>query len=459
MDISKKNTIDLKGKRVSVIGLARSGVAAAKLAKDLGAQVFVSDNSDSNDIIQAFQELQKFGIKGELNGHTESIYNADLWVISPGVPKDAEIIQHAMVKDIPIVSEIEFASWFTTAPIIAVTGSNGKTTTVHMLNEMCQSDDIEPILSGNVGNPFSNSVRHDLSNPNPNRVHVLEISSFQMEFILHFKPYIALFLNLSPDHLNRYKDMDDYVSAKMNMWSNQTKDDFLVFNGDDDLLAKRIAPANAKKFPFSLQSDPKSLFKLNATKIYDQKHATLINLDDIALPGKHNLSNYLGAATAATLLGIASSKITDVMKSFCGVPHRLEHVENINGVTYINDSKATNVDAVKVALDSFKNPILLILGGRDKGGDFLSLYPHTHNVKEVLTIGESEEAIAMLLGDAVRLRSCGSLKSALEVAHSNAQPGDVVLLSPGCASFDQFENFEHRGNVFRRLVQELKEYA
>lgn len=459
MDISKKNTIDLKGKRVSVIGLARSGVAAAKLAKDLGAQVFVSDISDSNDIIQAFQELQKFGIKGELNGHTESIYNADLWVISPGVPKDAEIIQHAMVKDIPIVSEIEFASWFTTAPIIAVTGSNGKTTTVHMLNEMCQSDDIEPILSGNVGNPFSNSVRHDLSNPNPNRVHVLEISSFQMEFILHFKPYIALFLNLSPDHLNRYKDMDDYVSAKMNMWSNQTKDDFLVFNGDDDLLAKRIAPANAKKFPFSLQSDPKSLFKLNATKIYDQKHATLINLDDIALPGKHNLSNYLGAATAATLLGIASSKIADVMKSFCGVPHRLEHVENINGVTYINDSKATNVDAVKVALDSFKNPILLILGGRDKGGDFLSLYPHTHNVKEVLTIGESEEAIAMLLGDAVRLRSCGSLKSALEVAHSNAQPGDVVLLSPGCASFDQFENFEHRGNVFRRLVQELKEYA
>lgn len=459
MDISKKDTIDLKGKRVSVIGLARSGVAAAKLAKDLGAQVFVSDKSDSNDIIQAFQELQKFGIKGELNGHTESIYNADLWVISPGVPKDAEIIQHAMVKDIPIVSEIEFASWFTIAPIIAVTGSNGKTTTVHMLNEMCQSDDIEPILSGNVGNPFSNSVRHDLSNPNPNRVHVLEISSFQMEFIEHFKPYISLYLNLSPDHLNRYKDMDDYVSAKMNMWSNQTKDDFLVFNGDDDLLAKRISPANAKKIPFSLQSDPKSLFKLNATKIYDQKHATLINLDDIALPGKHNLSNYLGAATAATLLGIASSKIADVMKSFCGVPHRLEHVKNINGVTYINDSKATNVDAVKVALDSFKNPILLILGGRDKGGDFLSLYPHTHNVKEVLTIGESEEAIAMLLGDAVRLRSCGSLKSALEVAHSNAQPGDIVLLSPGCASFDQFENFEHRGNVFRRLVQELKEYA
>ena len=459
MEISNKDRIDLKSKRVSVIGLARSGVAAAKLAQELGAHVFVSDQSDSNDVKQALDKLQDFGIKGELNGHSESIYNADLWVISPGVPKDAEIIQNAQAKNIPVISEIEFASWFTMAPIVAVTGSNGKTTTVHMLNEMYQSDDIEPILSGNVGNPFSDCVRHDLSKPNPKRVHVLEISSFQMEFIQHFKPYISLFLNLSPDHLNRYKDMDDYVSAKMNMWSNQTQDDFLVFNADDDLLAKRIVPANAKKIAFSLKSDTNVLFKLNATKIYDQEHATLINLDDIALPGKHNLSNYLGAATAATLLGIASSKIADVMKSFCGVPHRLEHVENINGVIYINDSKATNVDAVKVALDSFNSPILLILGGRDKGGDFLSLYPHTHNVKEVLTIGESEEAIATVLGDAVRLRSCGSLKSAVEVAHSNAQTGDVVLLSPGCASFDQFDNFEHRGNVFRSLVKGLKEFV
>lgn len=459
MDISNKNTIDIKGKRVTVIGLARSGVAAAKLAQKLGAYVFVSDQSNSNDVIKSFQELQKAGIKGEINGHTETIYTTDLWVISPGVPKDAEIIQQALTKDIPIVSEIEFASWFTTAPILAVTGSNGKTTTVHMLNEMCQSDDIEPILSGNVGNPFSDIVRQDLSKPNPKRVHVLEISSFQMEFIQHFKPFISLFLNLSPDHLNRYEDMDDYVSAKMNMWSNQTQDDFLVFNADDDLLAKRIAPANAKKIPFSLKSDKNVLFKLNATKIYDKEHATLINLDDIALPGKHNLSNYLGAATAATLLGIASSKISDVMKSFCGVPHRLELVGDINGVSYINDSKATNVDAVNVALDSFNSPILLILGGRDKGGDFLSLYPHTHNVKEVLTIGESEEAIATVLGDAVRLRSCGSLMSAVEVAHSNAQPGDIVLLSPGCASFDQFDNFEHRGDVFRELVRGLKEYA
>ena len=459
MDISKKDSIDMNFKHVTVIGLARSGVAVAKLAQEVGAHVFFSDASDSTIVKKAFNELQKYGIDGEINGHTDKIYDADLWVISPGVPKNAEIIQNAQSKDIPIISEIEFASWFTLAPILAITGSNGKTTTAHMLYEMCKTEDIHPVLSGNVGNAFANVVRNDLTIPDEKRVHILEISSFQMEFIQHFKPYISLFLNLTPDHLNRYDDMDDYVAAKMNMWSNQTQDDFLVFNGDDELLTKRIASARAKKIPFSLQGDNNCLFKLNATKIYDQEHATLINLDDIALPGKHNLSNYLGAATSASLLGIASSRIADVMSSFCGVPHRLEHVGDINGVTYINDSKATNVDAVKVALDSFDNPTLLIMGGRDKGGDFLSLYPHTHNVKEVLTIGESETAITAVLGDAVRLCSCGSLKSAVEVAHSNAQSGDVVLLSPGCASFDQFDSFEHRGDVFRELVHGLKEWA
>jgi UDP-N-acetylmuramoylalanine--D-glutamate ligase len=459
MDISKKDSIDMNFKHVTVIGLARSGVAVAKLAKEVGAHVFFSDASDLTIVKKAFNELQKYEIDGEINGHTDKIYDADLWVISPGVPKNAEIIQNAQSKDIPIVSEIEFASWFTLAPILAITGSNGKTTTAHMLYEMCKTKDIHPVLSGNVGNAFANVVRNDLTIPDEKRVHILEISSFQMEFIQHFKPYISLFLNLTPDHLNRYDDMDDYVSAKMNMWSNQTHDDFLVFNADDEMLSERIAPAQATKIPFSLKSDSHVLFKLNDTKIYDKEHATLIKLDEIALPGKHNLSNYLGSATSASLLGIAPSRISQVMKTFCGVPHRLENVGTVKGVIYINDSKATNIDAVKVALESFNSPILLILGGRDKSGDFLSLYPHTHLVKEVLTIGESEEAIATVLGDAVRLHSCGSLMSAVEVAHSNAQPGDVVLLSPGCASFDQFDNYEHRGDVFRELVQGLKEYS
>jgi len=455
MDISNRNTIDLKDKRLTIIGLARSGIAAANLANSFGAKIFVSDSSNSDDVKQILSELETKGMNGETGGHTDKIYNADLWVISPGVPKDADIIHKGKEKHIPIVGEIEFASWFTMAPILAVTGSNGKTTTVNMLYEMCKTDDLDPSLSGNVGHPFSEIVLNDLDKVVPDRVHVLEVSSFQMEFIQHFKPFISIFLNLTPDHLNRYDNMDDYVSAKMNMWSNQDENDHLIFNADDELLAERISPSRARKTPFSLKSDSDILFKLNATKIYDKEHATLINLDDIALPGKHNLSNYLGAATAATLLGIASSRIKEVMSTFCGVPHRLENVGEVNGVTYINDSKATNIDSVKVALDSFSTPVWLILGGQNKGGDFLSLYPHTHTVKEVLTIGESEEAIATVLGDAVRLRSCGSLKSAVEVAHSHAQPGDIVLLSPGCASFDQFEDFEHRGDVFKELVSGL----
>lgn len=456
MDISNRNTINIKDRNVTIIGLARSGVAAAKLAHELGANVFISDRGEpKEELIQ----LNKLGIQGEISGHSEKVYEADLWVISPGVPKESEIILKAQSKKIPVVGEIEFASWFTHAPLLAITGSNGKTTTAHMLYEMCKTDDIHPILSGNVGKAFSEVVLNDLSQPDEKRVHILEISSFQMEFINHFRPYISLFLNLTQDHLNRYKDMDDYVSAKMNMWSNQTEDDFLVFNADDALLTNRIGPAKAMTIPFSLGSDIDGLlFRLNATKIFDdQEHATLINLDKIALPGRHNLSNYLGSSTSASLLGIASSRIAQVMSTFCGVPHRLEHVGEINSVTYINDSKATNVDAVKVALDSIENPVLLILGGRDKGGDFRSLTPHTHNkVKEALTIGESEKAIASVLEDAVRLTSCGSLKNAVEVAHSHAQPGDVVLLSPGCASFDQFANFEERGDTFRELVQGLK---
>jgi len=456
MDISIRNKINLKDRNITVIGLARSGKAAAKLGIELGANVFISDQKGSNEELV---ELNQLGIQGEIGGHTNKIYEADLWVISPGVPKDSEMILKAQSKKIPIVGEVEFASWFTSAPIIAVTGSNGKTTTAHMLYEMCKTDEITPILSGNVGNAFSTVVLDDLLQPDEKRVHVLEISSFQMEFITHFKPYLSLFLNLTPDHLNRYKDMDDYVSAKMNMWSNQTEDDFLVFNADDELLANNIKQAKAVKIPYSLDSDINGLiFRLNATKILnDQEHATLIKLDEIALPGRHNLSNYLGSSTSVSLLGIASSRITQVMSTFCGVPHRLENVGRVNSVTYINDSKATNVDAVKVALDSVDNPVLLILGGQDKGGDFHSLTPHTHNkVKEALIIGESEKSIASLLEDAVRLTRCGSLENAVMIAHSHAQPGDVVLLSPGCASFDQFANFEERGDTFRELVQGLK---
>ena len=453
MNIHDRATIEIRGKKIVILGLALSGAAAAKLAVRQGADVFVSDNQDTLALQGTLTDLKALGILGELGQHSDHIYDADLWIISPGIAQDSELVQKAQSNDIPIVSEIEFSSWFTTAPILAITGSNGKTTTAHLLAEMIQTDDLHGALAGNVGIPFAEMVLEDLENPDPKRVWVLEISSFQMEFIEHFKPYIAIFLNITPDHLNRYPSMKEYIAAKMNMWSRQTAEDFIVYNADDTILVEEIAESTSRKIAFGLGHHPEAIFQPNRTKIYTEEHATLIEMNQLALPGKHNLANALAAATAAHLMGVPNKSIAATMSQFSGVPHRLEPIAEINGVTYINDSKATNLDAVQVALESFTQPIILLLGGLDKGGDFRSLLPHTHNnLKEVIAFGQAKELILTALRDAVRSTSVMDLKEALELAQNCSQPGDVVLLSPGCASFDQFENFEERGDHFRSLV-------
>ena len=453
MNIHDGANIKIRGKKIVVLGLALSGVAAAKLAARQGADVFVSDNQDTSELQGTLTDLKELGINGELGQHSNQIYDADLWIISPGIPQDSELVQKGHHKGISIVSEIEFASWFTEAPILAITGSNGKTTTAHLLAEMIQTDDLHGLLAGNVGIPFSAMVLKDLENPDAKRVWILEISSFQMEFITHFKPYIAIFLNITPDHLNRYPSMKEYIAAKMKMWSRQTAEDFIVYNADDTILVEEIAESTSRKIAFGLDHHPEAIFQPNRTKIYTEEHATLIEMNQLALPGKHNLANALAAATAAHLMGIPNKFISATMSQFSGVPHRLESVAEINGVTYINDSKATNLDAVQVALKSFSQPIILLLGGLDKGGDFRSLLPHTHNnLKEVIAFGQAQDLILTALRDAVRSTSVMDLKEALELAQNCSQPGDVVLLSPGCASFDQFNNFEERGNYFRSLV-------
>ena len=453
MKIHDRATIEIRGKKIVVLGLALSGAAAAKLAVRQGADVFVSDNQDTPALHGTLTDLKVLGISGELGQHSDQIYAADLWIISPGIAQDSELAQKAQSSGIPIVSEIEFASWFTEAPILAITGSNGKTTTAHLLAEMIQTDDLHGVLAGNVGIPFTAMVLEDLENPDPKRVWVLEISSFQMEFIEHFKPYIAILLNITPDHLNRYPSMKEYIAAKMNMWSRQTAEDFIVYNADDTILVKEIAESISRKIAFGLGHHPEAIFQPNRTKIYTEEHTTLIEMDQLALPGKHNLANALAAATAAHLMGVPNKTIKATMSQFSGVPHRLELVAEINGVTYINDSKATNLDAVQVALESFSQPIILLLGGLDKGGDFRSLLPHTHNnLKEVIAFGQAKELILTTLRDAVRSTSAMDLKEALNLAQNCSQPGDVVLLSPGCASFDQFKNFEERGDHFRSLV-------
>jgi UDP-N-acetylmuramoylalanine--D-glutamate ligase len=456
MDISNKNNININGWKITVIGLGKSGEAAALLGAHLGANIFMSDGGSTPDILDRQKRLISQGIAVEIGGHTDKIYDADLWVLSPGIPQDAAMVFTAKEKGIPVVSEIEFGSWFTQAPILALTGSNGKTTSVHLLAEMCDTKNVYPALSGNVGTAFSEAILKDLKNNPINRIHVLEISSFQMEHIVHFKPFISIFLNITPDHLDRYPGMDDYIQAKMNMIQNQTNKEHIVYNDDDPLLSKKFEDVLPITHGFSILGKGETQFTMNATKIYDDAHATLIQLDQLALPGRHNLANALAAATAANILGVPNSRIAQVMSTFGGVKHRLEKVCEINGVTYYNDSKATNVDAVKVALDSFDTSIHLILGGKDKGGDFSQLLPHTKNkVKEIVAYGQAGEKISTALRDAVKLEQVSSLKDAVEICHLNADAGDIILLSPGCASFDQFSNFEERGDVFKSIVKEL----
>ena len=456
MNIKDRDKIEIKGKKVVVLGLALSGVSAATLAIYKGADVFVSDQGNSQYLADSFNELKKIGSKGEIGKHSDKIYDADLWVISPGIPQNSKLIENAIVKKIPVISEIEFASWYTEAPIIAITGSNGKTTTAHILEKMVQSDELHGLMAGNVGIPFSKMVLNDLKNPDSKRIWILEISSFQMEFIVHFKPFVSIFLNITPDHLNRYNSMKEYIAAKMNMWSNQSKDDFIVYNVEDNILVEEIAESTSRKIAFGLNYHPEAIFQPNRTKIYTQEHATLIQMDEILIPGQHNLLNSLAAATAANLIGITNQDIFSALSTFSGVPHRLEKVSDINGVTYINDSKATNLDAVQVALKSFSQPVILLLGGMDKGGDFRSLLPHTHKyLKTVIAFGQAKEIILLAVGDAVRSTSAMDLNEALSLAQNYSQPGDIVLLSPGCASFDQFDNFEQRGNHFKKLVNTI----
>ncbi len=457
MNIDDRNKIDLKNTRISVIGLSRSGLAAAHLAHYLGATVFVSDNSATEMIKANFQELQLLKIAGEIGDHSQQIFKADLWIISPGISQDSEIVKQAQTAEIPIVSEIEFASWFTSAMVLAVTGSNGKTTTVNALATMCQTETIHGVLAGNMGIPFSKMVLQETQSPDPARVYILEISSFQMEFIRHFKPLISVFLNISPDHLDRYSTMGDYISAKMNLARNVDENDYVVFNLDDPVLVEYLQNSPAWLVPFSTKPYANTTYLVNNRKIYSFEHATLIPLDAVALPGSHNLANLLAAATAAHLIGVPDETIAEAIKTFTGVSHRLEEVAVIDGVKYINDSKATNLDAVKVALQSFPDPIILILGGKDKGSDFHELIPYFENkVKQIIAIGQAQTQIFSALKDAARPLCVEGLRDAVKITRDSAVPGDVVLLSPGCASFDQYRDFEDRGDQFRAMIKKLE---
>ena len=458
IDITVRENINIRDKQVTVIGLGLSGIETAKLANHLGARVFASDSGSSKRVsAHAMDLMHSHHIASETGLHSEKIYDADLWVLSPGVPKNADIVIKAQEKNIPIVGEIEFASWFTESPIVAVTGSNGKTTTAYILAEMCQSKNNHAVMAGNMGLPFSERVLNEIKTLDETRTYILEVSSFQMEFVYHFSPTIAVYTNLSIDHLDRHGSMEEYLKMKLRMIQNMDQEDCVVYNGDDPELVSAVENQTIRLQPFSTtRSD--TLYTWEGTSIKNHSGKSLAGLDELGILGDHNLSNLLSAATCSHLLGIPDDHISQVMKTFTGVEHRLEHVLTINDVQYINDSKATNINSVIVAIDTFKQPIILILGGRNKGADFRLLLPHikSSHVRDVISYGEAGGQIDAALGDAVRSVQVTDLNSAVKKAQVLAAPGDIVLLSPGCASFDEFSNFEARGKFFKSAVMEIK---
>ena len=455
MNRVEKNIQEYKYYSISVVGLGRSGMAAAHLAKFLGAKVLVNDFANSQSIKSNLQKLNSFGINGIIGGFTDQIYNSDVIVISPGVPADSVFIKEALQKGMKVISEIEFASLFTNLPIVGVTGTNGKSTTVHALTEMCQSKEINGVLAGNIGTAFSEKILEELQNPDPKRVYILEISSFQLEFIDSFHPYISVFLNITQDHLDRHKNFKNYLKAKLRLAENQTDQDYIIYNSDDQILVKSLRSKKIQQITFSLSDSDNPVYCVKKSQIINRECAKLVDLEEIGQPGQHNLYNLLAAASAAHCLGISDIQISNIKKTFKGIPHRLEKVAEINGVEYINDSKATNIDAVKVALDSFPNPIVLILGGKAKGNEFAKLKDYSDKVKRIIAYGAAKELIYSELQSTFKISRVGPLKDAINLAHDEAILNDIVLLSPGCASFDQFKNFEERGEKFAQWVGEL----
>ncbi len=449
---------DIAGRRVTVIGAARSGLAAARLLQSHGARVFVSDSGTEEKLRESVAGLREAEISFETGGHSARVLDADLVVISPGVPAATPIVREAVAKGIPVRSELEVASWFCPAPIVAITGTNGKTTTTTLAGRMFGDMHRRHIVAGNIGTAFSAGVA-DLDEQS---VAILEVSSFQLEHIETFHPRVAVILNITPDHLDRYDgSMDLYTAAKQRVFERQVPGDVLVYNDDDPVTRSAVAsaPSGLTLLPFGMgRRSGDGAFVENGmlVTVFRGKRSEIIATRDISIRGMHNLMNAMAAALAALPFGIPPASLRATLRNFKGVEHRLEFVRTIGGVTYINDSKATNVDSVWYALQAYESPIILFLGGRDKGNDYTKLIELVRrNVKRIIAIGESAGKVERAFTGVVPVQRASSMESAVAAAASAASPGDIVLLSPACASFDWFRNYEHRGKTFKDIVNSL----
>jgi UDP-N-acetylmuramoylalanine--D-glutamate ligase len=447
--------MELRNRRVLVVGLARTGRAVAQRLRREGAIVTATDLRSPASFGSMLHELMGSQIGFELGVHREETFlKQDLIVVSPGVPWHLPQLEAARRHGITVVPEVEAASWFFHGTLVGITGTNGKTTTTTLAGQMLEASDFSTYVAGNIGVPLISAV--DLFSPDS--IVVAELSSFQLEAIQHFRPHVAALLNVSENHLDRHETFDAYVSAKAQIFRNQQADDFAVLNADDPVVMSLAPVIASRKIFFSREQDlPEGVLLSKGRILYRVGHLERMLLEEreIKLRGAFNVQNVMAAAAVACILGADFKAIRNVVREFAGVEHRLEFVKAVRGIDFYNDSKATSVDAAAKALSTFDRGVHLILGGKDKGAPYTPLRPLIEGrVKTVYLIGAAADRIAEDLAG-TDLQRAGDLRTAVQMAFGRAIPGDVVLLSPACSSYDQFENFEERGKAFKELVDRL----
>ena len=443
-------------KRIVILGGGESGVGTAILAKQKGHEVFVSDFGEIKGNYK--DVLRNFEIEWEEGGHTpEYILNATEVIKSPGIPDTAPIVKQLVAEGTPVVSEIEFVSKYTDAKIIAITGSNGKTTTTMLTGFILEQSGLEIGIAGNIGDSFAK-----MEALNPKELYTLEISSFQLDGVVDFVPHIAVLTNITPDHLDRYDyDFDKYIASKFKIAMNQTPQDYLIYDADDPVIVDWLEkhPVQSQLFPFSLSRKLQqgAYIEDNTINLNIGNKQFTMKTQQLALKGQHNAKNAMAAATVANLLNIRKATIRESLESFQGVEHRLEQVLKIGNVQYINDSKATNVNATFYALESMSAPTVWIVGGVDKGNDYRDLYPLINEkVKAIICLGVDNKKLLEHFGNMVEIIvETPAMTEAVKIAYKIAEKGDNVLLSPACASFDLFDNYEDRGRQFKNAVRNL----
>lgn len=458
----RSRAMQLKGRNVLVVGLARSGAAAAEFLLGKGAQVHVTDALPEKDLRGAVERLRqvsaalKTALGLTLGGHDDADFErADLVVLSPGVPLSLPPLARARARGVPVIAEVELAFRFLKGRVVGVTGSNGKTTTTTLLGELFRTAGKPYTVAGNIGSPLISVV----SRSRDEDTHVVELSSFQLETIDSFRPDVAVLLNVTPDHLDRYADMDAYFGAKKRIFVNQQPTDYALLNQDDSFCGRLRGHLRANEYFFSRLTRPDRGVHVEAGELVfesESRSEAIMKVEEISLKGSHNVENVMAALCAGRLCGLERESMRRAVREFRGVEHRLEFVATIGGVDFFNDSKATNVDSALKALEAFPTSLIPILGGKDKGSDYRPLRPYLESrCRAAILIGAAADKIQAAVEGTTTLHRARDMREAVELGLLHAQPGDTVLLAPACASFDMFENYEHRGRMFKQEVQRL----